>query len=70
MRYFVPITNKVTAEDATNLFINYVYRLHSFPDTVVSDWGSQFNALFWKTFCKRVGTNRLLLTAFHPKIDN
>ena len=44
--HFVPTTNKVTAEDTANLFINHVYRLHSLLDTVVSDQGPQFNALF------------------------
>ena len=46
MRHFVPITNKVIVEDITDLFINYVYKLYRFPDTVMSDWGPQFNTLF------------------------
>ena len=69
MRHFVPTTSEVTAEDTADLFLNYVYKLHGFPDTVVSDRGSQFISLFWKTLCKRLGTNRLLSTAFHPETD-
>ena len=30
-------TTEVTAEDTANLFLNYVYKLHGFPDTVMSD---------------------------------
>ena len=37
MRYFVLITNKITAEGIANLFINNVYKLHGFPDTIVSN---------------------------------
>ena len=56
-------------EDTADLFVNYVFKLHGFPDTVVSDRGPQFNALFWKTFYKRLGADRLLSTAFHPETD-
>ena len=69
IRYFVPTTNEIIAEGTTNLFINNVYRLHRFPNTVISDRGPQFNSLFWKTLCKYFRIDRLLLTAFHPKID-
>ena len=37
MRHFVPTITEVTAEDTANLFLNYVYKLHGFPDTIVSD---------------------------------
>ena len=43
--------------------------LHGFPDTVVSDRGPQFVALFWKELCRRLGTDRLLSTAYHPETD-
>ena len=33
------ITNKITAEGTSNLFINNVYRLHGFPNIVVLDYG-------------------------------
>ena len=69
IRHFVPTTNEIIAEGTTNLFINNVYRLHRFPNTVISDRGPQFNSLFWKTLCKYFRIDRLLLTAFHPKID-
>ena len=37
MRHFVSTINEITAKGTANLFINNVYRLHGFPDIVVSD---------------------------------
>ena len=65
----MPTMNKITAEGTADLFVNNVYRLHGFPNTVVLDRGPQFNSLFWKTLCRRLRIDRLLLTAFHPETD-
>ena len=46
IRHFVLTINKITAEGTANLFITNVYKLHEFPDTVISDYGPQFNSLF------------------------
>ena len=69
MRHFIPTTNEITAEDTADLFVNNIYKLHGFPHSTVSDRGPQFNSLFWKTLCRRLGIDRLLSTAFHPETD-
>ena len=46
IRHFVLTTNKIIAEGTANLFVTNVYKLHGFPDTVVSNHGPQFNSLF------------------------
>ena len=38
IRYFMLITNEITAKGTANLFINNVYRLHGFPNIVVLDY--------------------------------
>lgn len=69
MRHFIPTTTDASAETVADLYVNHVYRLHGFPKTVVSDRGPQFSALFWKLLCRRLRTERLLSTAFHPETD-
>lgn len=69
MRHFIATTVEASAEVVADLYVTHIYRLHGFPDTVVSDRGPQFAALFWKTLCLRLGTSRLLSTAFHPETD-
>ena len=39
MRHFIPTNTTASAETVADLFVNHVYRLHGFPDTVVSDRG-------------------------------
>lgn len=69
MRHFIATNTTATAETVADLYVNNVYRLHGFPDTVVSDRGPQFVALFWRNLCQRLRVSRLLSTAFHPETD-
>ena len=39
IKHFVPTTNKIIAEGTADLFITNVYKLHGFPNTVMSDCG-------------------------------
>ena len=43
--------------------------LHGVPVYIISNRGSQFTALFWKSFQKGLGSKVKLSTAFHPQID-
>ena len=69
MRHMIATNTTATAEDVADLYVNNIYKLHGFPNTIVSDRGPQFAALFWKELCKRLQTARLLSTAFHPETD-
>ena len=39
MRHFILTIIEVTAEDTANLFVNYVFKLYGFPNTIISDRG-------------------------------
>ena len=43
--------------------------LHEVPLSIISDRGSQFTFLVWRSFQKRLGTQVKLITAFHPQTD-
>jgi phage gp36-like protein len=46
MRYMVPI-NSINAVLVAECFIKYVFKLHRLPNSIVSNYGSQFVLDFW-----------------------
>ena len=42
MAHFIPTTLNVTAEQVTQLYCRYVWKLHGFPVDTVADRGPQF----------------------------
>ena len=61
--------NGTTAEETLNMLIHWMYRLHGMPASIVSDCGSQFVSTVWKSFCKHMGIQVNLSTAFYPETD-
>jgi len=41
-RHFIPCRGTVNAEDVACLFRDYIWKLYSLPETVISDRGSTF----------------------------
>lgn len=71
-RHYVPTTasdNGTSADATMEVLIKEVFRLHGLPASIVSDRGPQFIATVWKAFCKRLGIEAKLSTAFHPETD-
>ena len=62
--------NGTMTEETLKMLIHWVYWLHSMPAFIVSDWGPQFVSTMWKSFCKHMGIQINLSTAFHPKTDD
>ena len=61
--------NGTTTEETLKMLIYWVYQLHGMPASITSDRGPQFVSTMWKSFCKRMGIQVNLLTAFHPETD-
>ena len=71
--YYIAYTfddNGTTTEETLKMLIHWVYWLHGMSASIVSDWGPQFVSTMWKSFCKCMGIQINLSTAFHLKIDN
>ncbi|XP_072906155.1 receptor-type tyrosine-protein phosphatase eta [Hemitrygon akajei] len=47
--------------------VQHVFRLHGFPQDMVSDRGSQFTSHFWKGFCSLVEATTSLSSGFHQQ---
>lgn len=69
MRHFIACKGTCDAEEATRLFVKYVWKLHGLPTTIVSDRGPQFVSEFWKHLTQRLGISATLSTAYHPETD-
>jgi len=44
MTYFVPTTEKTSAEGVARLFQDNVWKLHGLPESIITDRGAQFAA--------------------------
>jgi len=71
-RHYIPcITDDegTTAEKTAEMLIQWVYRTHDLPSSIVSDRGPQFTSILWKFLCKRLSISLRLFTAYHPQTD-
>ncbi|KAJ5396746.1 Retrovirus polyprotein [Penicillium cosmopolitanum] len=65
----VPCHKDIDAKGTSRLFVGHVYRWVGLPESIVSDRGGQFVSEFWKEFCRILGIDRRLSTAYHPQTD-
>src|SRR6202041_871612 len=69
MAHFIPTREDLDAPGLAELFLNYVWKLHGTPESVVSDRGAVFASKFTRELYKRLGIRPRLSTAFHPQRD-
>jgi len=69
MTHFVAMMEGTMAEGLARLFRDNVWRLHSLPESVVSDRGPQFAAELTKELNRMLGIQTKLSTAFHLQTD-
>jgi hypothetical protein len=69
IKHFIACNGTCDAKEVARLFTKYVWKLHGLPRTIVSDRGPQFISEFWSHLTKRLGTQALLSTAYHPQTD-
>jgi transposase InsO family protein len=69
MAHFIPTVRQYTSKLLAELFLNYVFRYHGLPDTIVSDRDPKFTSQFWQALQKDLGVKLLMSTAAHPQTD-
>jgi len=69
MAHFIPLRCLPTASIAADSFINNIFRLHGFPDSIVSDRGTQFTSDFWNRLCELLNIKLSFSTSNHPQTD-
>ena len=70
MVHLVPTKQTYRATDIAELMFECVYKLHSVPERIVSDWDSLFTSKFWKRLHGLIGTQLRMSSAFHPQTDS
>ncbi len=63
----IPLPKLPSAPQTAEIVLQHVFRLHGFPQDVVSDRGPQFASRFWKAFCQLIGATASLSSGFHPQ---
>lgn len=65
----IPLSHPYTSSKVASLFVDWVYKLHSLPESIVSDRDPVFTSKFWRDLFKCIGTELNLSTAYHPATD-
>ena len=69
MAYFIPTTEKTSAEGLARLFRDHVWKLHGLPESIILDRGAQFVVNLMKELNQMLGIETKLSTAFYPQMD-
>jgi len=69
MVYFIPTTEKMSAEGLARLFRDNMWKLHGLPESIISDRGPQFAAGLMRELNEMLGIKNKLSTVFHPQTD-
>jgi len=67
--YFIPINNWFSSKDMVQLLYDKVYPLHGLPLQIISDREVQYSAELFQEWCKILGIESTMLTAYHPQTD-
>jgi len=67
--HFIPTTEKMSVEGLARLFRDNVWKLHSLPKSIISDWGPQFMAGLMKELNEMLGIKSKLSTVFHSQTN-
>jgi len=69
MVHFVPTTEKTSAEEVARLFQDNIWKLHSCPESIITDRGAQFAAGIMRELNQMLGIDTKLSTAYYPQMD-
>jgi len=69
MAHFIATTERVTAAEVADIFMQHIVRLHGIPRRIISDRDPRFVSEAWEVFTSKHNIQRALSTAFHPQTD-
>ncbi|XP_075674861.1 uncharacterized protein LOC142644061 [Castanea sativa] len=66
--HFMPLSHPYTATKVANLYLQFVFKLHGMPSTIVNDRDPVFTSLFWKELMRLQGVT-LAMSSYHPQTE-
>lgn len=67
--HFIPFNEAMDSLALAYLFVKDFFRLHGFPDKIVSDRGPSFVSNFWRAVMAHLKISPAPSTAYHPATD-
>jgi len=67
--HFIPINNWFLSKDMAQLLYDKVYPLHGLPLQIILDRGVQYLAELFQEWCKILGIESTMSTAYYPQTD-
>lgn len=67
--HFIPCNEAMDSHALALLFVRDFFRLHGFPDKIVSDRGPSFVSAFWRSVMSHLSIAPAPSTAYHPETD-
>ena len=65
--HFMPLSHPYTAAKVPNLYLQFVFKLHGMPPTIVSDRDLIFTSNFWKELMRLQGVTLVMSSSYHPQ---
>ena len=65
--HFMPLSHPYTAAKVPNLYLQFVFKLHGMPPTIVSDRDLIFTSNFWKELMRLQGVTLAMSSSYHPQ---
>ena len=69
MAHFIHCKSTNVASIIANLFFKEIVRIYGLHLTILSNRDVKFIGHFWRTLCKKLGTNLIFSSPYHPQID-
>jgi hypothetical protein len=67
--YFIPLRHPYNEQSVDKSFLDNIYKLHGFPQAIVSDRDKIFTSNLWQSLFKYAKVELRLSTAYHPQSD-
>jgi transposase InsO family protein len=67
--HFIPVKTTYKGAQLAELYMARIVCLHGVPKKIISDSGSQFTSIFWKSFHENMNTKLSFSSAYHLQTD-
>ena len=67
--HFISLSHPYIAIDVAQAYLDHVFKLHGWPQSIISDRDKVFLSEFWQALLSIQGSTLLMSTAYHPQID-